>query len=142
MKPTTSGRNIFVDTQEPLSNVGYEIPRSQIKADALNMMSMIDNEAKYDVNLDSQQQGVLADRAVTATESQIVQANQNIVGLLNNKVNSWGDKAFWFQRWKGYMENFASADKKLITINSNFEYKSLSLTQDEFLSKQTPFVNV
>lgn len=88
LKPTTNGRNIFVDTNEPLSNVGFELPRSQIKADSLNMMTMLDNESALDVNLDNQQQGVLTDRNVTATESQIVQANANIIGLLNNKINS------------------------------------------------------
>ena len=31
LKPTTYGRNIFVDTTESLNNVGVEIPRSQIK---------------------------------------------------------------------------------------------------------------
>ena len=43
------------------------------------MMNAIDNEAKFDVNLDSQQSGVLATRDVTATESQIAQANSNII---------------------------------------------------------------
>lgn len=142
LKPTTNGRNIFVDTNEPLSNVGFELPRSQIKADSLNMMTMLDNESALDVNLDNQQQGILTDRNVTATESQIVQANANIIWLLNNKINSRWDKAFWFQRWKGYQENFASADKKLLVIKSNFEYKSLALTKDEFLSKQVPFITV
>ncbi len=140
LKPTTNGRNIFVDTTEPLTNVGFEIPKSQIKADSFNMMNAIDNEAKYDVNLDAQQQGILANRDVTATESQIVQANQNIIGLLNNKVNSIGDRNFRYHWLRAYVENFASADKKLLTVNSNFEYKTLSLSKDEFLTKQMPFV--
>ena len=142
LKPTVQGRNIFVDTNEPLNNVGIEIPRSQIKADAMNMMTAIDNEARFDVSLDSQQQGILANRDVTATESQITQANANIIGLLNNKINSRWDKMFWFERWKGYQENFASADKKLLTINSNFEYKSMSLTKDDFFTRQIPFITV
>ena len=79
LKPTVQGRNIFVDTNEPLNNVGIEIPRSQIKADAMNMMTAIDNEARFDVSLDNQQQGILANREVTATESQITQANANII---------------------------------------------------------------
>lgn len=127
LKPTTQGRNIFVDTNESLGNVGIEIPRSQIKADTFSMMQAIDNEAKFDVNLDAQQQGIIASRDVTATESQIAQANSNIIGLLNNKVNSWGDKMFRYEWRKGYQENFSSADKKNLTINSNFEFKSLTI---------------
>jgi hypothetical protein len=53
------------------------------------MMTAIDNEARTDVALDAQQQGILAARDVTATESQITQANANLIGLLNNKINSW-----------------------------------------------------
>jgi hypothetical protein len=55
----------------------------------MNMMTAIDNEARFDVSLDNQQQGILSNRDVTATESQITQANANIIGLLNNKINSW-----------------------------------------------------
>ena len=140
LKPTVQGRQIFVDTQEPLTNVGVEIPRSQIKTDTFNMMSAIDNEARGDVNIDSQQQGVLWARDVTATESQITQANSNIIGLLNNKINSRGDKMFRFERWKGYQENFSSADIKFAVINSNFEYKSLAITKDDFFTSQIPFI--
>lgn len=140
LKPTTQGRNIFVDTQEPLGNVGIEIPRSQIKTDTFTMMNALDNEARFDVNLDAQQQGIIASRDVTATESQIAQANSNIIGLLNNKVNSRGDKMFRFQWRKGYQENFSSADKKNLTINSNFEYKSLTIGKDDFFTSQIPFI--
>lgn len=140
LKPTAQWRNIFVDTQESLNNVWVEIPRSQIKTDTFSMMNAIDNEAKFDVNLDSQQSGVLATRDVTATESQIAQANSNIIWLLNNKVNSWWDKSFRFERWKGYQENFSSADKKNLTINSNFEYKALTIWKDDFFTSQIPFI--
>ena len=104
------------------------------------MINALDNEAKFDVNLDAQQQGIIASRDVTATESQIAQANSNIIGLLNNKVNSRGDKMFRFERWKGYQENFSSADKKNLTINSNFEYKSLTIGKDDFFTRQIPFI--
>ena len=140
LRPTVQWRNIFVDTNEPLNNVGIEIPRSQVKTDSYTMINALDNEARFDVNLDAQQQGIIAARDVTATESQIAQANQNIIGLLNNKVNSWGDKMFRFERWKGYQENFSSADKKNLTINSNFEYKSLTIGKDDFFTRQIPFI--
>ncbi len=140
LKPTTQWRNIFVDTQEPLGNVGIEIPRSQIKTDTFSMMNAIDSEARFDVNLDNQQQWVIATRDVTATESQIAQANSNIIGLLNNKINSRGDKMFRYERRKGYQENFSSADKKNLTINSNFEFKSLTIGKDDFFTSQIPFI--
>ena len=77
-----------------------ELPRSQIKADSINMITSLENEAMHDTNIDSLQQGIVSGGRTTATESQIAQANSNIIGLLNNKVNSWGDKRFWFEWWK------------------------------------------
>ena len=140
LKPTTNGRNIFVDTVEPLGNVGMELPRSQIKADSINMITALENEAMHDTNIDSLQQGIVSGGRTTATESQIAQANSNIIWLLNNKVNAWGDKRFWFERWKGYQENFSEVDEKKAVIVSNFEVKSLSLKKDEFFTRNIPHI--
>ena len=140
LKPTTNGRNIFVDTVENLANVGMELPRSQIKADSINMIQALDNEAMLDTNIDSLQQWIVTWGRTTATESQIAQANSNIIGLLNNKVNAWGDKRFWFEWWKGYQENFSKVDKKSVVIVSNFEVKSFELVQDDFFTKQIPHI--
>lgn len=140
LKPTTNGRNIFVDTQENLQNVWMELPRSQIKADSINMITSLENEAMHDTNIDSLQQGIVSGGRTTATESQIAQANSNIIGLLNNKVNAWGDKRFWFERWKGYQENFSEVDEKNGVIVSNFETKSFTLSKDDFFTKQIPHI--
>ena len=140
LKPTVNGRNIFVDTVENLSNVGMEIPRSQIKADSINMISALDNEAMLDTNIDTLQQGIVSWGRTTATESQIAQANSNIIWLLNNKVNAWGDKRFWFEWWKGYQENFSKADKKSVVLVSNFEVKSFELSKDDFFTRQIPHI--
>ena len=140
LKPTTNGRNIFVDTQESLSNVGMELPRSQIKADSINMITALENEAMHDTNIDSLQQGIVSGGRTTATESQIAQANSNIIGLLNNKVNAWGDKRFWFEWWKGYQENFSEVDEKNAVIVSNFEIKSLTLKKDDFFTRNIPHI--
>ena len=140
LKPTTNGRNIFVDTQENLQNVWMELPRSQIKADSINMITSLENEAMHDTNIDSLQQGIVSGGRTTATESQIAQANSNIIGLLNNKVNSWGDKRFWFEWWKWYQENFSEVDEKKAVIVSNFEVKPLALKKDDFFTKQIPHI--
>ena len=140
LKPTTNWRNIFVDTVENLQNVGMEIPRSQIKADSINMIQALDNEAMLDTNIDTLQQGIVSWGRTTATESQIAQANSNIIGLLNNKINAWWDKRFWFEWWKGYQENFSSVDKKSVVLVSNFEIKSFELGKDDFFTKQIPHI--
>ena len=140
LKPTTNGRNIFVDTMENLQNVGMELPRSQIKADSINMITALENEAMHDTNIDSLQQGIVSGGRTTATESQIAQANSNIIGLLNNKINAWGDKRFWFERWKGYQENFSEVDEKSVVIVSNFEIKSFPIKKDDFFTKQMPHI--
>ena len=140
LKPTTNGRNIFVDTVEPLSNVWMELPRSQIKADSINMIQALENEAMLDTNIDTLQQGIVSWGRTTATESQIAQANSNIIGLLNNKVNAWGDKRFWFERWKWYQENFSEIDEKSVVLISNFEVKSFQLRKDDFFTKNIPHI--
>ena len=56
-----------------------ELPRSQIKADSLNMITSLENEAMHDTNIDSLQQGIVSGGRTTATESQIAQANSNII---------------------------------------------------------------
>lgn len=140
LKPTTNGRNIFVDTMESLQNVGMELPRSQIKADSINMITALENEAMHDTNIDSLQQGIVSGGRTTATESQIAQANSNIIWLLNNKINAWGDKRFWFERWKGYQENFSEVDEKSVVIVSNFEIKSFPIKKDDFFTKQMPHI--
>ena len=140
LKPTTNWRNIFVDTVENLQNVWMEIPRSQIKADSINMIQALDNEAMLDTNIDTLQQGIVSGWRTTATESQIAQANSNIIGLLNNKINAWWDKRFWFEWWKGYQENFSSVDKKSVVLVSNFEIKSFELGKDDFFTKQIPHI--
>ena len=117
-----------------------ELPRSQIKADSINMITALENEAMHDTNIDSLQQGIVSGGRTTATESQIAQANSNIIGLLNNKVNAWGDKRFWFEWWKGYQENFSEVDEKSAVIVSNFEIKSLTLKKDDFFTKQIPHI--
>ena len=140
LKPTTNGRNIFVDTVENLQNVWMELPRSQIKADSINMITALENEAMHDTNIDSLQQGIVSGGRTTATESQIAQANSNIIWLLNNKVNAWGDKRFWFERWKGYQENFSEVDEKRAVVVSNFEIKGLTLTKDDFFTRNIPHI--
>lgn len=140
LKPTQNWRNIFVDTVENLANVWMEIPRSQIKADSINMIQALDNEAMLDTNIDTLQQGIVSWWRTTATESQIAQANSNIIWLLNNKVNAWGDKRFRFERWKWYQENFSEVDKKSVVIVSNFEVKSFELSKDDFFTKQIPHI--
>ena len=142
LKPTTYGRNIFVDTTESLNNVWVEIPRSQIKWDSFNMIQALDNEARLNTNIDMQQMGINSNGDTTATEAQILQANNNVIGLLNNKINSVWDKHFRFERWRSYQEFFSSKDKKNLTVNSNFEFKSLAITKDDFPTTQIPFVVV
>jgi hypothetical protein len=104
------------------------------------MIQALDNEAMLDTNIDTLQQGIVTWWRTTATESQIAQANSNIIGLLNNKINAWGDKRFRFEWWKGYQENFSSVDKKSVVLVSNFEIKSFELGKDDFFTRQIPHI--
>ena len=59
-KKTFDQRYLFIDENEigtqPIQNAMYELPQSQIKTDVWNMMSWLENEAKYDSKIDSLQQ--------------------------------------------------------------------------------------
>jgi len=140
--PTVDSKYIPVNTAEPLSNAIMEVPRSNIKTDTIEWLSMLDKETQLDTWLDMQQLGIRWDRSITASESQTIQANANIKNILKNRINAWWDKDFWKEWYKGYQENLSNADEKFITLNNDFEYSSLTMRKDEFVTENSPFVMV
>lgn len=145
-KPSTDRRNIFVDEEaignNPIQNAMYELPQSQIKSDTFTMMDRIDNEANKDTKIDALQSWLVPDKTMTKAEAQQIQGNANNMISLKNWIKSWFYQEFYFQRWRWYMENFEAGKKKFALLASDFEWKWVDLTRDQFITKQMPYIMI
>ena len=139
-------RYLFIDENEigtqPIQNAMYELPQSQIKTDVWNMMSWLENEAKYDSKIDSLQQWIMPDKSMTKAEAQQIQANANMQLSVKNTIKQWFYRDYYFQRWRGYLENFPESKKKWVLLNADFEWTWTELNKDQFITKQMPYIMV
>lgn len=145
-KKTFDQRYLFIDENEigtqPIQNAMYELPQSQIKTDVWNMMSWLDNESKYDSKIDSLQQWIMPDKSMTKAEAQQIQANANMQLSVKSTIKQWFYRDYYFQRWRGYLENFKEWEKKRVLLNADFEWTGQSLEKDQFVTKQMPYILV
>ena len=145
-KKTFDQRYLFIDENEigtqPIQNAMYELPQSQIKTDVWNMMSWLENEAKYDSKIDSLQQWIMPDKSMTKAEAQQLQANANMQLSIKNTIKQRFYRDYYFQRWRGYLENFKDWEEKRVLLNADFEWTWASLTKDQFITKQMPYIMV
>ena len=145
-KKTFDQRLLFIDENEigtqPIQNAMYELPQSQIKTDVWNMMSWLENEAKYDSKIDSLQQWLMPDKSMTKAEAQQLQANANMQLSIKNTIKQWFYREYYFQRWRWYLENFKDGEKKWVLLNADFEWTGASLEKDQFITKQMPYIMV
>lgn len=145
-KKSFDQRYLFIDENEigtqPIQNAMYELPQSQIKTDVWNMMSWLENEAKYDSKIDSLQQGLMPDKSMTKAEAQQLQANANMQLSVKNTIKQRFYRDYYFQRWRGYLENFPEGRKKWVLLNADFERAWMELSKDQFVTKQMPYILV
>jgi hypothetical protein len=145
-KKTFDQRYLFIDENEigtqPIQNAMYELPQSQIKTDVRNMISWLDNEAKYDSKIDSLQQGIMPDKSMTKAEAQQIQANANMQLSVKNTIKQRFYRDYYFQWWRGYLENFKDSEKKRVLLNADFEWTGVTLEKDQFITKQMPYIMV
>ena len=145
-KKTFDQRYLFIDENEigtqPIQNAMYELPQSQIKTDVWNMMSWLETEAKYDSKIDSLQQWLMPDKSMTKAEAQQLQANANMQLSVKNTIKQRFYRDYYFQRWRGYLENFPEGKKKWVLLNADFEWAGMELEKDQFVTKQMPYILV
>ena len=145
-KKTFDQRYLFIDENEigtqPIQNAMYELPQSQIKTDVWNMMSWLENEAKYDSKIDSLQQWIMPDKSMTKAEAQQIQANANMQLSIKNTIKQWFYRDYYFQRWRWYLENFKDWEEKRVLLNADFEWTGQTLSKDQFVTKQMPYIMV
>ena len=88
--------------------------------DWYNLKNMIDQKATKEIWFDEQSIGVYA-RTITATQSQLLQANQNVRLSTIFKVFLWWEKRYWDVLWyRSYQKHFKMSSEKNITLNNWF----------------------
>ena len=86
--------------------------------DWYNLKNMIDQKATKEIWFDEQSIWVYA-RTITATQSQLLQANQNVRLSTIFKIFLWGEKRYWDILWyRAYQKNFKMKSEKNITLNN------------------------
>lgn len=144
LKPSTWPKYFFADmpANENLSNAMMELPTSSIKQDPLTMTSIIEREAVLDTKTDQMQMGIVPDKTMTKAEQQSVQSNANMLSSLNLKTYMRGEYDFRFLRWRTYQEYFSQSDEKFMLMQDDFEWKSVGIKKDAFMTKNNPFIIV
>jgi hypothetical protein len=108
-KKSVGTRYLFVDEaaiqEQPLTNAMYELPQSAIRQDTFAMMNFLASEANRDSKIDSLQQGLVPDKSMTKAEAQQIQSNANNIISLKNAIKNRYYQEFYYQRWRGYLEN-------------------------------------
>ena len=86
--------------------------------DWYNLKNMIDQKSTKEVWFDEQSIWVYS-RTITATQSELLQANQNVRLSTIFKIFLWGEKRYWDVLWyRSYQKNFKMNSEKNITLNS------------------------
>ena len=86
--------------------------------DGYNLKNMIDQKATKEIWFDEQSIGVYA-RTITATQSQLLQANQNVRLSTIFKIFLRWEKRYWDVLWyRSYQKNFKMKSEKNIVLNN------------------------
>jgi hypothetical protein len=64
----------------------------------------------------------MPDKSMTKAEAQQLQANANMQLSLKNTIKQWFYRDYYFQRWRGYLENFKDGEEKRVLLNADFEW--------------------
>ena len=86
--------------------------------DGYNLKNMIDQKSTKEVWFDEQSIGVYS-RTITATQSELLQANQNVRLSTIFKIFLRGEKRYWDVLWyRSYQKHFKMTSEKNITLNN------------------------
>lgn len=84
----------------------------------------------------------MPDKSMTKAEAQQLQANANMQLSVKNTIKQRFYKDYYFQRWRGYLENFKDGEEKRVLLNADFERTGQTLSKDQFVTKQMPYIMV
>lgn len=114
------GKRQFIPAKAPLNARIIENVQTQTSSssDGYNLKNLIDAKSKKEVGFDEQSIGIYS-QTITATQSQLLQANQNIRLSTIFKIFLWGEKQYWDVLWyRSYQKNFKMKSEKNIVLNS------------------------
>ena len=135
-KPSITSRYIWINLKswENIGNVVQEVAREKLTQDVEMMRNSINREVQNSTWIDWIIQWVRWDRSITARESQTIQQNANLNLALNNKVNSWGEKAFWKLWYRCYKEYFSSSAEKVVRLSNWFGSNVMNFKKVDFIT--------
>ena len=64
----------------------------------------------------------MPDKSMTKAEAQQIQANANMQLSVKNTIKQRFYRDYYFQRWRGYLENLRESEKKWVLLNADFEW--------------------
>lgn len=143
-KPSVKTRYIWINLKagDNISNVISEVPREKLAQDVQMMRESINREVQQSTGVDNIIQWVRGDKSITARESQTIQQNANLNLALNNKVNSWWEKAFWKLWYRSYRENFSSSAEKIVRLSNWFGSNVMNFKRVDFITSNDIDVDI
>lgn len=114
------GKRQYIPAKAPLNNKIIENVQTQTSSssDGYNLKNLIDAKGKREVWFDEQSIGIYS-QTITATQSQLLQSNQNVRLSTIFKVFLRGEKEYWDTlRYRSYQKHFKMNSEKNIVLNS------------------------
>jgi hypothetical protein len=108
------------------------------KGSTLNIMQSMQAESQRASGADELRMGVLSSQQRTLGEVNQVTLNSNLRQALHTRINSWGEKRFWFLWDRKYRQFFKSTQEKEIRILGGTGVRYKVLRGKDFLTKENP----
>ena len=110
----------YIPAKMPINTKIIDNVNTQTSAstDWYNLKQMIDAKSQKEIWFDEQSIGIYA-RRITATQSQLLQGNQNVRLATIFKTHLWWERDYWDVLWyRNYQKNFKMDSEKNIILNS------------------------
>ena len=110
----------YIPAKMPINTKIIDNVNTQTSAstDWYNLKQMIDAKSQKEIWFDEQSIGIYA-RRITATQSQLLQGNQNVRLATIFKTHLWWERDYWdVLRYRNYQKNFKMDSEKNIILNS------------------------
>ena len=131
---------INLNPNESLANVITETQFAQVPQDNFNVQEAIDYQVRLATGIDPLTIWISSPWALTATESQQIQENANLILWLGNKIANWWEKDFWIKWYKMYKQHFSG--KKIVRLVNPLTTNIIQLSKEDLNTKYDPDVTI
>ena len=128
----------YLPAKIPLNNKIIENIQTQTStsSEGYNIHNLLDAKSKREIWFDEQSIGIYS-QTITATQSQILQANQNVRLSTMFKVFLWGEKRYWDVLWyRAYQKNFKMDSQKNIVLNSGIWVVTYTVKGEDLMTQK------